>query len=485
MARIFLFNPPDPEGKGFTREGRCTQESGVWATQWPPVSLATASAFLEADGHSLRVIDFPALGWDLARLKEVLSDENPYLALWNTGTPTLDSDLAVAGIVKQISPRTKTAVMGTHVSVYPEQALKSGSLDVVIRGEPEKPIRELSRRDPGEWGSIAGISFRHPLSGRIIHNPDGGFLSPEEIPAPAWHHLDIRPYRLPLKGKTFLIVAPVRGCPYPCSFCTARIYYGKQLRKRPVRNVVEEIRQDMASFLVRDFFFWADTFTADSHYVQGLCEEILAQGLSISWTCNSRVDTVDRDLLLLMKRAGLWMISFGLESGSQEILDRCGKKTKVEQSRQAISLAKGLGIRTSGHFILGLPGETEETMEETLRLALELPLDIAQFYAAAPFPGTTLYEEAVQEGWIRRDNGFSQSHAFMELPGLSAGRVDAFRKRAFRRFYLRPIALRRLLRLADLGMIREIASAMGRFLPWAKGRKREGQRGQGTKNSRQ
>ncbi len=154
-------------------------------------------------------------------------------------------------------------------------------------------------------------------------------------------------------------------------------------------------------FGIREFFIWADTFTADRRYVQELCRAILARGLRISWTCNSRVDTIDEETLRLMKEAGLWMISFGLESGSDAILAASGKGITVAQSRAAVGLAHRLGIRVAGHFMFGLPGETEETMAGTLALALELPLDIAQFYAAAPFPGTALYDEARRKGWLK------------------------------------------------------------------------------------
>ena len=145
--------------------------------------------------------------------------------------------------------------------------------------------------------------------------------------------------------------------------------------------------ENVERYGIRDFFIWADTFTADRRYVRELCRAICESGMRISWTCNSRVDTIDQETLLLMKEAGLWMVSYGLESGSDAILAASGKGITVAQSREAVELAHRLGIRVAGHFMFGLPGETEETMAETLALALALPIDIAQFYAAAPFPG--------------------------------------------------------------------------------------------------
>jgi len=453
-------------GRGYTREGRCTQEAGVWATQWPPVSLATIAALLEKDGHEVMVMDFPAVGLNAASLKKIIRRNQPDFAIWNTATPTLKSDLSLGRMIKDMIPETTTGVMGTHVSALPEETLNLPFIDMVIRREPEQPIRNLCRVKSRVWASIEGISYRDPEGGDIRHNPDAEFLRPEKIPFPAWHHLDIRPYRLPLKGKPFLIVAPVRGCPYPCNFCTAPVYYGKRLRKRPVKQVVNEIKDNIAMYGVRDFFIWADTFTADRAYVERLCREIITRRLTISWACNSRVDTVDREMLALMKEAGLWMISFGLESGNNEILKKIGKSITAEQSRTAVSTAHKMGIKTSGHFVFGFPGETEATMKQTLTLALDLPLDIAQFYTAAPFPGTGIYQEAITEGWLKAGSTYSQSNTVMDLPGLPAIKVEAFRRYAYKRFYMRTGPLLNLLSMVRPSIIKNISINLIRFFRW-------------------
>ncbi len=469
MAKITLFNPPGPSGKSFTREGRCTQEAGVWATLWPPISLATAAALLEKDGHAIRVIDFPAAGLKLDALNEIISNDKPDFAVWNTGTPTLQFDLSLARMIKQAAPGIITAVMGTHVSIHPKEILNTPHLDVVIRREPEQTIRNLCLCQDRKWEAVSGISYRDRQSNQILHNPDSDFLPPAEIPSPAWHYLDLRPYRLPLKGRPFLIVAPIRGCPFPCSFCTAPVYYGKRLRKRPVDHVVTEIEGCIAAYKIKDFFVWADTFTADREYAKLFCREIIGRGINISWTCNSRVDTVDREMLALMKKAGLWMISFGLESGSETVLKRSGKNITVKQSKAAVTLAHELGIKTSGHFIFGLPGETRKRMKKTLKFSLDLPLDIVQFYTASPFPGTVLYKEALENGWLKTDAGFSQSRAVMDLPGLTSREVDSFRQYAYRKFYFRPQALSRLLAMLEPAAAGNIFMNLKGFFQWIKG----------------
>ncbi len=467
-AKILLFNPPAPEGRRYTREGRCTQEAGIWGTQWPPVSLTTTAALLEKDGHMVRVVDFPAGNGDMETLKGLVIRDRPDFAFWTTGTPTINFDLGIARLIKHHIPKTVTGVMGTHVTIHPEHALGEACIDLVVRREPEATIREICRHYKKQRSSINGISFREGQNGRIVHNPDAGFLSPREIPVPAWHTLANCSYRLPLAGRPFLIVAPVRGCPYPCSFCTASIYYGKQLRKRPVDHVVDEMETDMERFGIQDFFIWADTFTLDNHYVSEFCTEIIRRGLNISWTCNSRVDTVDRKILMQMKEAGLWMISYGLESGNDDVLKATGKGISISQSVAAVSTAHELGIKTAGHFILGLPGETEKTMQQTLNLSLKLPLDIAQFYTAAPFPGTRLYEEALRYGWLRGDAVFSQGSAVLELPGLPAKKVNDFRRYSYRRFYLRPKTFQRVFAMLKTGSARQVFSNAFRFIEWVR-----------------
>ena len=415
----------------------------------------------------VKVFDCPAVGIDRARLEVLTKGFQPDFAFWTTATPTLNDDLNLAKLIKKASPAAVTGVFGTHVTALPEVALKNPSIDAVIRREPEQTIREICLQDPGDWEGIDGLSFRSGKKGDVRHNLDRALLRPEDIPSPAWRYLDITPYRLPLKGRPFLIVAPIRGCPYICNFCTAPLYYGKKLRKRPVRTIVDEIENNIKRFKVKDFFIWADTFTADRGYVKEFSREIVARGIEISWTCNSRVDTVDREMLSLMKAAGLWMISFGLESGNNEVLEQTGKKITVEQSKVAVSMAHELGIKTSGHFVLGLPGETEASMRDTLTLALDLPLDIAQFYAAAPFPGTSLYDLASQKGWLKPDSLFSQDHAAMDLPGLPGQRVDAFRRYAYRRFYGRPKAIRKVLSMVEPRAVGHVLRNLGAFLGWA------------------
>ncbi len=470
--KILLLNPPTRDNKKFIREGRCTQEQGVWATLWPPVSLVTIGAVLEQDGHEVRIIDCPGRGMSWDGLREKIAAILPGLVIWSTGTPSIQNDLSLARVIKDIDGSITTAVFGTHVTALDRQCLESfPHLDVIIRHEPELTAQELARalHQGKSFADLQGISCRTP-AGELRANPARPFIENlDTLPFPAWHCIPVDSYRLPMKGRPFLIIAPQRGCPFSCSFCTCQTYYGRRLRTRSIDSVMAELQYDMQRFAVSDFFFWAETFVIDRDYVARLCDAILERGLKISWTCNSRIDIVDDRLLGLMARAGCWMISFGIESADQAVLDRAGKGTKVEQARVAVQSARRAGVKTAGHFILGLPGDTPGSVAQTIALAKNIGLDIAQFYCCVPFPGSRLYEQALGEGWIGPQDFtcFNQAGAVMNLPTISPAEVNRARSRAYRSFYGRPAAWYRIAGMLGGGSMRALWKTLKDFMRWS------------------
>lgn len=260
------------------------------------------------------------------------------------------------------------------------------------------------------------------------------------MPAPAWDLVDLDKYRLPLYGRRFLIVSTIRGCPFRCTFCNTHVYYGSKARTRSVPSLIEEIKDCQRRYGIDDFFFWGDTFTLVKEQVRSLCQGIIDEGLGIQWVANSRVDTVDAETLRLMRRAGCWMLSYGIESGDDGVLRRCGKGTTRDRVVEAVRLSKAAGLKVAGHFVLGLPGETEASAQRTLDLARTLNLDFANFYAAVPFPGSALYDEALNRGWLRHRDWprFNQSEFIIDLPTIATSRLRQIRKKAYRASLLRP-----------------------------------------------
>ena len=470
-VKILLMNPPGFNGREFIREGRCNQEEGAWGTLWPPITLATTAAMLEEKGNEVKIFDCAAQKIRIADLMSKISERNFRLIILATATPSIDNDLFLVTEISRAVPGAKIAVIGTHVTALANDCLsRTEGLDFVIRNEPEESLGFLvnALRCGNGFKGIRGISYKDG-DGKVFHNPSRPFIQDlDSFPFPAWHLLDLEKYKLPLIGEKFLILAPIRGCPYSCTFCTAQTYYGGKLRKKSALKVVDEIVYNIERFNINQFFIWADTFTADRNYVKKICEVIQERRLRIGWTCNSRVDTVDLDLLKQMARAGCWMISYGLESGNQTTLDIVKKKISLRQSRDAVNMANDAGIKVAGHFLLGLPGESEKDLDETIRFALSLDIEMAQFYCAVPYPGSSLYSLASNNGWIegRSFKGFRQDNAVMNLPGLDSSVVNDYRRSGYLKYYLRPKMLLRIFDLMRTAGIGKTIKGGVRFIKW-------------------
>jgi anaerobic magnesium-protoporphyrin IX monomethyl ester cyclase len=463
--KILILNPPTLDNKKFIREGRCTQEQNFWATLWPPISLAYIGAVLENGGHTIKIVDCAAENINVDKIGALIHDFCPNLILWSTGTPSIKSDLQLSAFIKRANPLLKTVVFGVHVSIFPRESLENyRDLDFVIRNEPEITAKDLVYALEGGIAvkQIKGLTYRD-ANGEIISNPDREFIQDLDVlPFPAWHLINPSSYQLPLKKRKFLLVLPSRGCPYQCTFCTSQKYYGIKARYRSTEKVIEELEYNIAEFGVKDFFFWSETFTLNKDYIDNLCNSIINKRMDISWTCNSRVDTVNETLLKKMSDAGCWMISFGIESGSQKILDMAKKGTEVSQAIDAVRLAKKNGLKVIGHFILGLPGETPETLQETINFSKSLDLDFAQYYCAVPFPGSELYQIADSEGLLKNKDfdNFSQNYPVLELPNLSASQVMEYKNRAYKEFYFNPKTILKGTQIVNFRSINSITQCL-------------------------
>jgi anaerobic magnesium-protoporphyrin IX monomethyl ester cyclase len=468
-VKILLLNPPEEKGEHFTREGRCTQQEGIWATLWLPISLVYIATLLKEQGHEAKVFDCPAENLEFQDVRTIIQSYAPEAVLWSTGTPSIDSDLRLSSMIKELNPSIATGVFGTHVTVLDQDCMKKyPSLDAIIRNEPEYTACEWvdALENHREFKGIQGLTYREGEN-TIVSNPQREFIPHlDALPFPDWSLIHIGSYRVPLKNEPFLMVMPLRGCPFSCNFCTCQTYYGKKLRLRSIQSVIDEIKNDITKYDIHYFFFWAETFTVNRLFIKELCREIALQGLNIHWMCNSRVDTVDEELLELMSKAGCWMISYGIESVDEEILKTARKNITLVQIKRAISLTRKNNILSAGHIIFGLPAETTASAEKTMKEVKGLGLDFAQFYCAVPFPGSELYTVAVEKGWITGQGfeSFRQEKAVMSLPSISPDQVERIRKQAIKEFYGRITVMRNVLRLANVRALKSIASGAIKFL---------------------
>lgn len=445
---VVLINPPAPDNRAWVREGRC-QQLDIWGAPFPPISLAMISTQLVKSGFETLIIDGGPEGKTINDVLDICFKARPALAILSTVTPTINSDLGwFAKSLKETLPFIKIAVIGIHVSALPEKVLEEfNSVDYAIIGEPEITCKELAISICGNTlplESVNGLAYRGPKDTLVI-NP--GREPPVEdldsLGFPDWGKIDFRNYRLPISGRPFSLIGFLRGCPFACVFCAASVYSGRRVRKRSVASVMDEIEYNL-SFGVRDFLFWAESMTSDKIYLLDFLDALQARNLhkKIRWVCNSRTDVTEREIFVKMKNAGCWQIAFGFEFGDENILRIANKGGKdiLKRGRLAARLADAAGIIVDGHFILGYPGETAHTIESTIRYAYSLPITFAHFYTATPFPGSKLYDDALEKGWLSTDNwdSFNQSIAIIKTDSLAPQYITQKIKEAYRRFYLRP-----------------------------------------------
>ncbi len=438
--KVLLLNPPAEQK--YVKESRCQHSASVFQSVYPPITLAYIAALLRNE-NEVMLLDAVGEEIPMDEVEKKFIAFKPDFVVVNTTTPTINNDLEVVRELKEIH-NFKSVFFGVHATRFARELAKYEQVDFVVKGEPELVISDLVRMRPEE---VSGIVYRRDE--KIIENPDHAPAVMDELPFPAWDLVDLERYRVPIKNEPYVLLMTGRGCPYGCKFCVSTSYYGKKYRERSVESVIKEIEY-AKSFGIKNFFFFVETFTLNKKFVLKLCDEIIKRNLRISWFCNSRVDTVDMEMLEKMKKAGCWMVSFGIESSSQRTLDNVRKGIKVEQSEKTIRNAHDAGIVTVGHFIFGLEGETKETMKDTLKFAKKLPLDFAEFYIATPFPGSELFDELS----IEKHNAVDWSkfeYSYGNIPNKEELKLEEFRVRAYREFYMRPRMLYRMLRIFGFG----------------------------------
>ncbi len=288
--------------------------------------------------------------------------------------------------------------------------------------------------------AIKGLGWRR--AGEIAVNADRPFFrSLDELPMPLHHLLPLDRYRMPMIKGPYTFIVTSRGCPAGCKYCIKHVSYQYSVRLRSPEKLLEEM-QILTGLGVHHIHMYADLFTVNRDQVVELCRLIIDAGLEVTWTCNSRVDYVDEEMLRLMGRAGCMLIAWGIESGNEVVLKRAHKGYKMEQAHRALRWAHESGIKNWGYFIIGLPGETVETIQETIAVSKALPLDIALFHVAAPYPGTPFFFEVVENGWFRPGTNWEEVDmdqvTVLDYPDLKAEDLVYWQKRAFREWAMRP-----------------------------------------------
>jgi anaerobic magnesium-protoporphyrin IX monomethyl ester cyclase len=465
---IMLVNPPTPDGGLWIRTqhrvGRRTRENMVW----PQVSLAQMAALLHPV-YKVKVVDCNAerMGWP--EFTKLLDQYQPKYYLTQLTAPTLENDMY--GCFLAHARGAKTIAFGTHITPIPVETMRPfPSLDFALVGEPDLTIRDLldhlenkiDQRSPevkrifdkhdlmykpsfNEDGTvnmhgIKGIAWRK--NGEIILNFPRPFVADlDDMPIPMHELLPLQSYKMPLIKGPFTFIVTSRGCPAGCTYCIKHVSYQYSTRLRSPKLIMEELWY-LKKLGINNIHMYSDLFTVSRDQVIELCKLMIEQKIDIHWTSNSRVDFVDDEMLMLMGKAGCRLISWGIESGNEQILKHAKKGAYPDKAERALRWARQAGIMNWGYFIIGLPGETEATIRETIDFAKKLPLDIALFHVAAPYPGTPFFFEVVENNWFRPGTRWEQvdmdKGTVLDYPNLPAERLLYWQKRAFREWAFRP-----------------------------------------------
>jgi radical SAM superfamily enzyme YgiQ (UPF0313 family) len=412
--------------------------------------LAYATGVLIKNDFEVELIDAPAGGYNMDDIIRKVKNFQPHLIILDTSTPSIYNDVTVGGKLKEIFPSSFIILVGTHVSALPEETLNMGRrIDAVARHEYDYTILELAKTlaENGNLNHIPGISFRD--NGKIIHNPPRPYIENlDELPFVSGVYkrfLKIENYFNPNALYPMVTITTSRGCPFRCTFCVyPATLMGRQFRLRSVENVVDEMEYIVENFpQAKSIFFEDDTLTVNKKRCVELSELIIKRGIKISWTANARVG-LDSETMKIMKKSGCRCLCVGFESGSQMILDNMKKNIKLEKMFEFMKNAKKAGILIHGCFMAGLPGETKETMKQTLKLAKQLNPDTVQFYPVMVYPGTEAYEWYKNKGLLVTED-FSKwltpsglHNTVVKTEELSPEELVKFCDDARREFYLRP-----------------------------------------------
>ena len=457
IMRVLLTLPPDIHDLEIYR---------VTGMNAPPLGLAWIASVLELHGHKVGILDTATLRLSLSNFLTKVREFKPDIIGISLQTPTAPKGYKVISILKEEFPDIPIVVGGIHPTFMYEEALNNGA-DVVVRFEGEYTTLELVNKIE-RYGlkdevlrSVDGIAFKSRDGKVILTGPRPLIHDLDELPPPARHLLPMDRYTLFNKPIRVAHVMASRGCPYGCSYCTTSYFWGRRIRFRSAVNVANEIEDIIEKYGAKIIVFTDDELTVNRRFMYDLINELKSRGLDVSFACGSRVDHVDRNYLKFLYENGCSALYFGVESASQETLDKIGKRIKLEQAIKVFRWVKELGGFASGSFILGFPWETVDDMKRTVDFAIKLDPNYAQFTALTPYPGTPMYDYALKHGLIvdRNWEHYTTLRPVMKGFYFTIEELSRMLICAYRRFYLR---LSFMIKELKAGRLKDLASLLAK-----------------------
>ena len=369
----------------------------------PPLGLAYIASSLEAQGHEVNIIDMYSTSMSSDDLVTKVKNFGPDLVGFSVLTPYIKTTDKLASRIKIEYMDVPIVVGGPHPSSIPKRTLEeNSSVDMAVFGEGEETMSELVDKltSGDDVSAVKGIVYRD--GDNIIVNPERPLISDiDKILFPAWHLLDMELYLTSLSSKRTFQIITTRGCPGRCTFCDSHRIWRRRLRMRSPQNIIKELKILKSKYNMEYFVIQDDTFVVNKKRVKTICESLIKENMDLTWECKGRVNLVDKEVLAKMKEAGCTYISYGGESGSQEVLDYIKKGITIEQVRKAVQITKDVGMGVGIFWMMGFPPETEEHIRATLKLAKELNTDFtSSMNILIPFPGTDIYQNLKEDGLV-------------------------------------------------------------------------------------
>jgi anaerobic magnesium-protoporphyrin IX monomethyl ester cyclase len=391
-AHVVLASPPYPED--------------VPQAIFIPLGIIYLTAVLEQNGYEVDVVDCQVSRPSQKEMEDKFKSLNPDIVGVTAATVTYLPALQILKAAKAALPKCVTMIGGPHVTVLDKRTLtESSEVDIVVRGEGEQTMLELARLVSNgnlkSLSDVAGITFKR--NGKVFPTPNRSFLEDIDVlPYPAHKHFDVSRYRI--NGKLYMPIITSRGCPFNCAFCLASKMCGRGFRARNPSKVVDELEWLRDTFGAGAFAFYDDTFTFDLDRAIAICDEMKARKFNLPWDCRTRVDRVSKELLTKLRSTNCQLIHFGVESGSQQMLNTMRKGTTVEQNANAIKLAKESDILVAISLVIGYPGETPAMLQQTIDFIHKTKPDYVYMCEAVPYPGTQLYDYLKELGLELSEN---------------------------------------------------------------------------------
>jgi len=436
---LLLIDPPLSMTKRYGPFGPCGSKSFH-------SGLAYIAAVARREGFKVKILDMGVTTFDTNELEQYLLTCRPRIVGLTATTIAVSDAARVAGIVKKILPDTLTVIGGPHISCAPEATIKRyPEFDIGVIGEGEITMLELlSLSNPlkGDFSKIDGLIWRDD-NGISFSKPRELIKDLDWLPLPAVDLFpDLKSSYIPpyfsVKRTPAVTVMTTRGCPGKCTFCTNAIH-GRVIRQYSLDYLFEYTYLLTQKYGIKEFQINDDTFTVNRRRVIEFCQRLIDEKIDLTWSCLSRVSGITLEMLELMKKAGCWQIGYGIESGDQEMLNSLKKGIKLEQVRKTIEMTKQAGISIKGFFMMGLPGETHESLKKTLDLALKLPIDDMALTIFTPYPGTPAYQNIQRYGTFIEDwDTMTTLNASFVANGFTREELIKINQTTYRKFYFRP-----------------------------------------------